>query len=165
MGIFDSSAADPVQRLLKALGRFQRELARAEDGAERSVWFPPAREQVQHAEDIAVHEHWEELSRALGELVLIMEAFDGIGIIDQDLPHLKEAYKLLCQMAGDRIVGNIRPDLSRRWDRLYVGAAERLANADVELPERPDCFISNDSVTRHPLSVLGSIWRRIFGKG
>jgi len=169
MGIFDSITADPLQQLLTALGCFQRELARAEEGVERDHWFPPASEQIQLAEGIAREQRWGELSRTLGDLVRLMEAFDRAEILDSGLPLLKAAYETLCLMVGDQIVGKKTTHVVKQWDRLYENAAETLANAGVELAGRParpiGCVGSDEMSTGHARRGFLSVLRRIFGSG
>ncbi|MBX3175748.1 MAG: hypothetical protein KF886_00160 [Candidatus Hydrogenedentes bacterium] len=126
-------AGDPTQRLLTALGRFQRQVTRAEEGAPQEAWCDECMNQLITGIEIALGEDWDDVKEALTDTARILQTFEDAGQAGQCVGFLKESYEILCLMVGDLIVGNVRSGVMKKWENRYERALDDLATAGLTL--------------------------------
>ena len=126
-------AGDPTQRLLTALGRFQRQVSRAEEGAPQEAWCDECMNQLITGIEIALNEDWSDVKEALTDVARILQTYEDVDRADQSVNFLKDSYEILCLMVGDLIVGNVRSGVMRKWQDRYERALDELADAGLTL--------------------------------
>ncbi len=126
-------AGDPTQRLLTALGRFQRQVSRAEEGAPQEAWCDECMNQLITGIEIALNEDWADVKEALTDVARILQTYEDEGRADQSIFFLKDSYEILCLMVGDLIVGNVRSGVMKKWQDRYERALDELADAGLTL--------------------------------
>lgn len=126
-------AGDPTQRLLTALGRFQRQVARAEEGAPQESWCDECMNQLIAGIEIALNEDWADVKEALTDAARILQTYEDAGRAEQCVRFLKDSYEILCLMVGDLIVGNVRSGVMKKWQERYERALDELAEAGLTL--------------------------------
>lgn len=126
-------AGDPTQRLLTALGRFQRQVTRAEEGAPQEAWCDECMNQLITGIEIALGEDWDDVKEALTDTARILQTYEDAGQAGQCVGFLKESYEILCLMVGDLIVGNVRSGVMKKWENRYERALDDLAAAGLTL--------------------------------
>ncbi len=126
-------AGDPTQRLLTALGRFQRQVSRAEEGAPQEAWCDECMNQLITGIEIALNEDWADVKEALTDVARILQTYEDEGRADQSIYFLKDSYEILCLMVGDLIVGNVRSGVMKKWQDRYERALDELADAGLTL--------------------------------
>ncbi len=126
-------AGDPTQRLLTALGRFQRQVSRAEEGAPQEAWCDECMNQLITGIEIALNEDWADVKEALTDVARILQTYEDEGHADQSIYFLKDSYEILCLMVGDLIVGNVRSGVMKKWQDRYERALDELADAGLTL--------------------------------
>lgn len=124
---------DPTQRLLTALGRFQRQVARAREGLPQEAWAEQCMNQLIVAVEIALEQGWRELVNALTETARILQSYEDAGQANRAAAFLADSNELLCLMVGDLIVGRIRPGVVDKWRQRYERALKELDEADIPL--------------------------------
>ncbi|MBL7649664.1 MAG: hypothetical protein JNK74_26105 [Candidatus Hydrogenedentes bacterium] len=135
-------AGDPTQRLLTALGRFQRQVSRAEEGAPQEAWCDECMNQLITGIEIALNEDWADVKEALTDVARILQTYEDEGRADQSIFFLKDSYEILCLMVGDLIVGNVRSGVMKKWQDRYERALDELADAGLTL-------VDDDSTGEH----------------
>lgn len=126
-------AGDPTQRLLTALGRFQRQVSRAEEGAPQEAWCDECMNQLITGIEIALNEDWADVKEALTDVARILQTYEDEGRAEQSILFLKDSYEILCLMVGDLIVGNVRSGVMKKWQDRYERALDELADAGLTL--------------------------------
>lgn len=126
-------AGDPTQRLLTALGRFQRQVSRAEEGAPQEAWCDECMNQLITGIEIALNEDWADVKEALTDVARILQTYEDVDRADQSVYFLKDSYEILCLMVGDLIVGNVRSGVMKKWQDRYERALDELADAGLTL--------------------------------
>lgn len=126
-------AGDPTQRLLTALGRFQRQVTRAEEGTPQDSWCDECMNQLIIGIEIALNEDWADVKEALTDAARILQTYEDAGRAGQCVPFLKDSYEILCLMVGDLIVGNVRSGVMKKWQERYEWALDELASAGLTL--------------------------------
>lgn len=126
-------AGDPTQRLLTALGRFQRQVARAEEGAPQEAWCDECMNQLITGIEIALNEDWSDVKEALTDAARILQTYEDAGRADRCIRFLKDSYEILCLMVGDLIVGNVRSGVMKKWQERYERVLDELAEAGLTL--------------------------------
>ncbi|MDP1555854.1 MAG: hypothetical protein Q8L84_10375, partial [Hyphomonas sp.] len=126
-------AGDPTQRLLTALGRFQRQVARAEEGAPQEAWCDECMNQIIIGIEIALTEDWADVKDALTDAARILQTYEDAGRAEHCVRFLKDSYEILCLMVGDLIVGNARSGVMKKWQERYERALDELADAGLTL--------------------------------
>lgn len=126
-------AGDPTQRLLTALGRFQRQVARAEEGTPQDAWCDECMNQLITGIEIALNEDWADVKEALTDAARILQTYEDAGRADKCVRFLKDSYEILCLMVGDLIVGNVRSGVMKKWHDRYERALDELADAGLTL--------------------------------
>jgi len=126
-------AGDPTQRLLTALGRFQRQVSRAEEGAPQEAWCDECMNQLITGIEIALNEDWADVKEALTDVARILQTYEDEDRAEQSIGFLKDSYEILCLMVGDLIVGNVRSGVMRKWQDRYERALDELADAGLTL--------------------------------
>ncbi|HPO85614.1 MAG TPA: hypothetical protein PLN86_07155 [Candidatus Hydrogenedentes bacterium] len=124
---------DPTQRLLTALGRFQRQVARAREGQPQEMWAEECMSHLIAAVEIALEQGWRELVNALTETARILQSYEDAGRANQAASFLGDSNELLCLMVGDLIVGRIRPGVVEKWRQRYERALRELEEAGIPL--------------------------------
>ncbi|MBI2423868.1 MAG: hypothetical protein HYV27_13640 [Candidatus Hydrogenedentes bacterium] len=126
-------AGDPTQRLLTALGRFQRQVAKAEDGAPQHVWCDECMNQIITGIEIALNQGWSDVREALTDSARILQSYEDAGEASLCVPFLQDSYEILCLMVGDIIVDNVRSGVMHKWRERYQIAVEDLTAAGLLL--------------------------------
>lgn len=126
-------AGDPTQRLLTALGRFQRQVSRAEEGAPQEAWCDECMNQLITGIEIALNEDWADVKEALTDVARILQTYEDVGRADESIYFLKDSYEILCLMVGDLIVGNVRSGVMKKWQDRYERALDELGDAGLTL--------------------------------
>jgi len=126
-------AGDPTQRLLTALGRFQRQVVRAEEGASQEAWCDECMNQLISGIEIAVSEDWVDVKEALTDTARVLATYEKARSADQCIRFLKDSYEILCLMVGDLIVGNARSGVLKKWQERYERALDELAESGLTL--------------------------------
>ncbi len=138
-------SADPTQLLLTALGRFQRQVAKAESGASHRDWTDECMEQLISAIEIAVDAGWQDIQRALTDTARVLQTFEDAGIADESVPFLQDSYEILCLMVGDLIVDNVRSGVMQKWEQRYARAVEDLRQLGLSPVEDDGVMRENDA--------------------
>lgn len=126
---------DPTQRLLTALGRFQRQVARAEAGAPQDEWSDECMNQLIMGIELAMAQEWTNVMQALTDTARILQSYENEGKAHLCVPFLQDSYEILCLMVGDLIVDNVRSGVMQKWRDRYAYAVEDLARAGIPLVE------------------------------
>ncbi len=134
----DSGLGDPTQRLLTALGRFQRHKARAQDGLPQEAWSDECMKQLINAVEIAMTQGWTDVVNTLTDTARILQSYEDVGKASQCVPFLGDSYDILCWMIGDLIVGQVRPGAIEKWRQRYERAIEELRMAGIPLVQDED---------------------------
>ena len=124
---------DPTQRLLTALGRFQRQVSRAENAAPHDEWCEACMAQVVTGLEIAIEEEWENVREALIDTARVLQTYEEYGCPEKALPFLKDAYEILCLMVGDLLVDNFHSGVVKKWRERYRKAVEDIEAAGMKL--------------------------------
>lgn len=128
-----SAGADPTQRLLTALGRFQRQVNRAEGGAPDHQWIDECMEQLIEGIAISHENNWQDVKEALTDTARILQSYEEAGAASSAVPFLQDSYEILCLMVGDIIVDNVRSGVMNKWRQRYDLALNDLARHGVTL--------------------------------
>ncbi len=126
---------DPTQHLLTALGRFQRQVARAEHGVPDAVWADECMNQIIAGIEIAIAQEWEGVQEALTDTARILHSYEQAGQAHACVSFLQDSYEILCLMVGDLIVDNIRSGVMQKWRAHYQRGVDNLLRAGIRLVE------------------------------
>jgi hypothetical protein len=118
--------SDPTQRLLTSLGRFQRHVMKAREGASQDLWSDECMNHLIHGVEIALEQDWADLVEALTETGRILQSYEDAGRANACVPFLADSYEILCLMVGDLIVDKVRPGVLRKWRDCYQAALDDL---------------------------------------
>ncbi|HOZ46983.1 MAG TPA: hypothetical protein PLO37_16735 [Candidatus Hydrogenedentes bacterium] len=129
------AGGDPTQELLTILGRFQRQIARAEAGAEQDEWAGSCIEELVSAAEIAAREGWGEIVDALAGIGRVLRTYESAGYAHLCVPFLSEGHEILCLMVGDLIVGSVRVGVLQKWRSCYAMATEEIEAAGLRLAD------------------------------
>ncbi len=125
---------DPIQRFLTALGRFERQIDRAQAGRRQDDWGEECMHQLVDALEIAIAQGWKDVVRTLTETARVLQSCSAAGEAPRCVPFLAEAYEILCMMVGDLIVGNVRSGVREdKWRARYARAVADLESAGIPL--------------------------------
>lgn len=124
---------DQTQRFLTALGRFQRQIDRAQAGRPQGDWGEECMRQLVDALEIAIAQGWKDVVRTLTETARVLQSCSAAGETPRCVPFLAEAYEILCMMVGDLIVGNVRSGVTEKWRARYARAVADLESAGIPL--------------------------------
>lgn len=127
--------ADPTQRLLTALGRFHRYVAKGQAGAPQEFWSDDCMNQILTAVELSVAQGWKDIIEALTGTARVLQTFETSSAAHLCVPFLNDSYEVLCLMAGDLIVNNTRSDAMVTWRTRYGRAVADLTAAGLELVE------------------------------
>ncbi len=183
-------AGDPTQRLLTSLGRFQRQVNRAEEGAPQENWCDECMNQLIVGIEIALNEGWADVKEALTDTARVLQTYEDAGMAADCVAFLKDSYEILCLMVGDLIVDNVRSGVMKKWHERYERALNDLAtlgltlvddestreresqgDTDEELThqefETPDPFAQQDEAdgAEKPVGGNGSAFDELIGGG
>lgn len=127
----ESEGVDSTQRLLTALGRFQRELSHASHGG--TAWCDEAMDQLIAGVEVAIEEGWPVMVEALTNTGRVLQTYENAGRPAEALPFLNDAYELLCLMVGDLIVGEVRAGVREKWAKRYEKAVKEVERTGLQL--------------------------------
>lgn len=130
---------DPTQHLLTALGRFQRQISKAENGAPQSIWSDECMNQIIAGIEIALEQEWESVKEALTDTARILQSFEDAESAEQCVPFLRDSYEILCLMVGDIIVDNVRSGVLQKWRDRYQAIVEDMRGAGIRLVDDDAC--------------------------
>jgi hypothetical protein len=126
---------DPTQKLLTSLGRFQRQVNRAEEGAAGDDWTDECMNQLIGGIEIALENGWQDVQEALTDTARILQSYEDAQCAHESVPFLQDSYEILCLMVGDLIVDNVRSGVMQKWRQRYQIALRDLDDAGYELVE------------------------------
>lgn len=126
---------DPTQRLLTALGRFQRQVVRADGGAPQEQWVDECMNQLIAGIELAMAQDWDNVMQALTDTARVLASYENVERAGECVPFLQDAYEILCLMVGDLIVDNVRSGVMVKWRERYNGAVNDLARMGIPLME------------------------------
>ena len=126
-------AGDPTQHLLTALGRFHRQVVKANSAASSEDWCDECMDQIIAGIEIAIGQEWEDVQEALTGAARLLESYEEGGRVEDCLPFLQDGYEILCLMVGDLIVDNVRSGVMDKWRIRYEIAVEELLKSGLEL--------------------------------
>lgn len=138
--------SDPTQRLLTALGRFQRQFVKARNGAPQEHWSDECMNYLIQSVEIAVEQRWQDLVEALTETGRVLQTYENAGRANECVPFLADSYEILCLMVGDLIVDKVRSGVIRKWRERYQVALEDIAAKGLVL-------VRDDDEVRTPKSA------------
>lgn len=127
------SMGDPTQRLVTALGRFHRYVAKGQSGASQEYWSDDCMDQLGVAIEIALSQNWMNIVEALTDVARILHSYENVGMARSCVPFLNESYEILSLMAGDLIVNNVRSGVMDKWRERYRRAVADLSAAGLTL--------------------------------
>ncbi|MBI2432495.1 MAG: hypothetical protein HYV26_06460 [Candidatus Hydrogenedentes bacterium] len=125
--------ADPTQRLLTALGRFQRQVAKAESGTSQEAWCDECMNQLITGIEIALSQAWDNVREALTDTARILQSYEEARRAAECVTFLQDSYEILCLMVGDIIVDNTRSGVMKKWREHYNAALTELARAGLQV--------------------------------
>lgn len=126
-------AGDPTQQLLTALGRFQRQIARARDGVPQDAWADACMEQLVRAVEIAMDQGWRDVVETLTETARVLQSYAEVGKGQDCVSFLGDSYEILCLMVGDLIVGKVRSGVLEKWRSRHQRALDDMGAAGISL--------------------------------
>lgn len=129
---------DPEKKLLTALGRFQRQVNRAEDGRAGDNWTDECMNQLITGIEMAVENKWPDVREALTDTARILQSFEDGNNADESVPFLQDSYEILCLMVGDLMVDNVRSGVMQKWRQRYQQAVRDLEDGGCALIEDDD---------------------------
>lgn len=153
-------STDPTQRLLTALGRFQRQVQSAESGG-GDAWADECMQQLISAIEIAIGEGWDDIREALTDTARILQTYEDAGRARNGLPFLQDSYEILCLMVGDLIVGNVRSGVLQKWRERYDIAVAAVLDEGLSLVDDDTATGAGDAAdapaatATYPPEVLG----------
>ncbi len=124
---------DPTQHLLTVLGRFQRQIAKAENGAPQGMWPDECMNQIIAGVEIALEQEWDGVKEALTDTARVLQSFEDAGKAQQCVSFLRDSYEILCLMVGDIIVDNVRSGVMQKWHERYQAIVEEMRFAGIRL--------------------------------
>ncbi len=124
---------DPTQHLLTALGRFQRQIAKAENGAPQGMWSDECMNQIIAGIEIALEQEWDGVKEALTDTARVLQSFEDAGKAQQCVSFLRDSYEILCLMVGDIIVDNVRSGVMQKWHERYQAIVDEMRFAGIRL--------------------------------
>lgn len=130
--------SDPTQRLLTALGRFQRQFVKARNGAPQEHWSDECMNYLIQSVEIAVEQRWQDLVEALTETGRVLQTYENAGRANECVPFLADSYEILCLMVGDLIVDKVRSGVIRKWRERYRLALDDIAKKGLVLVKDDD---------------------------
>ena len=133
-----TAGTEATQRLLTILGRFQRQVARAKDGAPQELWSDECMNQLIAAVEIALREDWKDVAEVLTETGRVLQSYEDGGEAQRAVPFLSDSYDMLCLMVGDLMVGAVRPGVMKRWRQRYQRAITEVEAAGLSLVRDDD---------------------------
>ncbi|MCC6145471.1 MAG: hypothetical protein IT368_16820 [Candidatus Hydrogenedentes bacterium] len=131
-------AVDPTQRLLTALGRFQRQVVKAEKGLPQAEWCDECMNQLITGIEIAYEQDWPDVQQALTDTARVLHSYECARQAERCVSFLQDSYEILCLMVGDLIVDNVRSGVMQKWQERYRYAVQELSDAGIELVEDED---------------------------
>jgi hypothetical protein len=130
-----SMKGDPTQHLLTALGRFQRQVNKAENGLPQEMWVDECMNQLIVGIEVAMRQDWVGVREAMTDTARILQSYENAGLAVQCVPFLQDSYEILCLMVGDLIVENVRSGVLQKWRDRYQHAVTDLVKAGLPLIE------------------------------
>lgn len=128
-------SGDPTQRLLTALGRFHRYVAKGQAGAPQEFWTDDCMNQLVVALEVALPQKWPHIVDAITGTARVMQSYENAGCAHMCASFLNESYEILCLMVGDLIVNKVRQSVLDKWRERYEQAVAELTAAGLTLVE------------------------------
>jgi predicted nucleic acid-binding Zn-ribbon protein len=147
---FDPGHPEPTQALLTALGRFQRQVAKAQTGARQDEWSDECMNQLISAVEIAIQQDWADVVEALTDTARLLHTYEDAGRAQRCVPFLADSYEHLCLMVGDLIVDNVRPSVVDKWRRRFTAAMEDLQAEGLTLIQDDDSDMTGAAAASAP---------------
>lgn len=130
-----SGVGDPTHRLLTALGRFQRQVSRAEGGAPQAQWCDECMNQLIVGIELAMTQGWGNVTQALTDTARVLHSYERLDRAQQCVPFLQDSYEILCLMVGDLIVDSVRSGVMQKWRERFQRAVEEMQRLGIPLVE------------------------------
>ncbi|HNT88308.1 MAG TPA: hypothetical protein PKL84_10635, partial [Candidatus Hydrogenedentes bacterium] len=130
-----ASGGDPTHRLLTALGRFQRQVARAESGAAQEQWCDECMNQLITGIELSMEQNWSNVAQALTDTARVLHSYERLERARECVAFLQDSYEILCLMVGDLIVDNVRSGVTKKWRDRFQRAVEEMRDLGIPLVE------------------------------
>lgn len=161
---FDGATqGDPTQILLTILGRFQRQLARAQTGTEQDLWCDESMNQLILAVEVAIAQGWSDAVEALTDMGRVLQTYESAGRAQDCVSFLNDGYEILCLMVGDLMVDNVRSGVRDKWRDHYQAALEDLEKAGLTLVQDEEHSAlgrdgtEQDETAQEPVSTVSTV--------
>jgi len=128
-------AGDPTQRLMTALTRFHRFVAKGDSGAPQEYWSDDCMGQLAAAAEIAASQEWMHIVDVLTGTARVLQSHEDAGSAHLSVGFLNDCYEDLCLMVSDLIVDKQRPEVAEKWHARYEQAVADLTAAGLTLVE------------------------------
>ena len=126
---------DPTQRLMTALTRFHRHVAKGNSGAPQEYWSDDCMGELAVAAEISASRNWTHIVEVLTGTARVLQSYENAGAARSCITFLNECYENLCLMVSDLIVDKQRPEVIEKWRARYEQAAADLRAAGLTLVE------------------------------
>jgi len=160
-------AGNIAQHLLTALGRFQRHIAQAREGASPESWVDESMDQLEIAVGIAVKQGWNHAVEALTETAKVLHSYETARRAHECIPFLTESSEALCLMAGELINGEEKSDILPKWEECHRRVLREMRDRKIAMtgdeekgPEPSAADEKEDSMPPHDVFPDGDRDRR-----
>lgn len=126
---------DPTQRLLTALGRFHRFVAKGQAGAPQEFWTDECMNQLAAAAETSLAQNWTHIVDAITGTARVLHSYENAGSAHLCTSFLNDSYEILCLMVSDLIVNKVRAGVVNKWRERYDRAIDELTAAGLTLIE------------------------------
>ena len=138
-------SGDPIQQLFTTLGKFHRQLNKAQHAPNGEGWCDECMNELMAGLEISIAREWTPIKDALIDTARILHSYEQVGKAGLCVPFLKDSYELLSLMVGDLIVDTVRAGVKQKWREHYAKAVEELESRGIALVEDEECEASSPS--------------------
>lgn len=128
-------SGDPIQQLFTTLGKFHRQLNKAQHAPDGEGWCDECMNELMTGLEISIAREWTPIKDALIDTARVLHSYEQAGRAGQCVPFLKDSYELLSLMVGDLIVDTVRAGVKQKWREHYMRAVEELESRGIALVE------------------------------
>jgi hypothetical protein len=128
-------SGDPIQQLFTTLGKFHRQLNKAQHAPDGEGWCDECMNELMAGLEISIAREWTPIKDALIDTARILHSYEQVGKAGLCVVFLKDSYELLSLMVGDLIVDTVRAGVKQKWREHYAKAVEELESRGIVLVE------------------------------
>lgn len=143
-------SGDPIQQLFTTLGKFHRQLNKAQHAPNGEGWCDECMNELMAGLEISIAREWTPIRDALIDTARILHSYEQVGKAGLCVPFLKDSYELLSLMVGDLIVDTVRAGVKQKWREHYTKAVGELQSRDIPLVEDEGHETSSPSLAKAP---------------